>query len=122
MMGLPSLPFLARVYCTRFGRLTTNAVNGDVPRDLGPVPITVRFDANLQSGFQTELANAEQPHYLTSNVRSANLLNHTNVTALGTIISSPNSTLSLAAETARRVELAHGLPFERCTRFNGFPP
>ena len=37
------------------------------------------------------------------NARSANLLNHTNVTTVGTVVGSPTFTQPLAAEAARRV-------------------
>ncbi len=37
-------------------------------------------------------------------LRSANLLNHTNVTTVGNVVGSPTFTQPLAAEAARRVE------------------
>jgi hypothetical protein len=47
----------------------------------------------------------DHPRTLTFNARSANLLNHTNVTAVNTILSSGTLGQPLTAEAARRVEL-----------------
>jgi hypothetical protein len=93
------------VYSTRFGLLTANTVNGDVPRNLGTMPATLHLDANLSRIFTLKPVDKDNPRTLTFNARSANLVNHTNVTAVNTIL--PSSTLGapLTAETARRVEL-----------------
>lgn len=93
------------VYSTRFGLLTTNTVNGDVPRNLGTVPGLIHLDMNLSRSFNLSEKNAAHPRSLTFNARTANLLNHTNVTAVGTVVSSSTFGHSLSAETARRVEL-----------------
>ena len=95
----------AGVYSTRFGLLTTNTVNGNAPRNLGTMPGTVHFDMNLSRVFQLNARNSDHPRTLTFNARSANLLNHTNVTSVGTVVSSPTLGQSLAAEAARRVEI-----------------
>jgi len=94
----------AGVYSTRFGLLTTNTVNGDVPRNLGTMPALIHLDANLSRTFSLNRKDTEHPRTLTFNVRSANLLNHVNVTAVGTVLS-PSLGQSLSAEAARRVEL-----------------
>jgi hypothetical protein len=93
------------VYSTPFGLMTTNALNGDVPRNLGTMPVVVRMYSNLSRAFTLGPQGGENPRTVTFNVRAANLLNHTNVTAVGTVVSSPSLGQGLAAEAARRVEL-----------------
>jgi hypothetical protein len=97
------------VYSTRFGLLTTNTVNGNVPANLGTMPGVVHLDMNLSRVFTL---NKDRDHRrrLTLNARSANLLNHTNVTAVNTVLSSSAIGQSVAAEAARRIEL--GVRFE----------
>jgi hypothetical protein len=93
------------VYATRFGLLSTTAVNGNVPRNAGTMPATVHLDANLSRAFTIRTGKSGDRHEtLTINARSANLINHTNVTAVGTVVGSPTFAQSLAAETARRLE------------------
>jgi hypothetical protein len=93
------------VYSTRFGLLTTNTVNGNVPADLGTMPGVIHLDMNLSRAFTLNPKDKEHLRTLTFNARSANLLNHTNVTAVNTILSSGTVGQPVAAETARRVEL-----------------
>jgi len=97
------------VYGTQFGLLSTNTINGNVPRNLGTMPARIHLDANLNRVFTLNPNDKDHPRTLTFNVRSANLLNHTNVTAVGTVVSSSTLSQPLSAETARRVEL--GLRF-----------
>jgi len=91
------------VYSTRFGLLTSNTVNGDVPRNLGTMPDLIHLDMNLSRAFT--LNPKDHSRTLTFNARSANLLNHTNVTAVNTVLSSGALGQPLTAEAARRVEL-----------------
>jgi hypothetical protein len=98
------------VYRTRFGLLTTNTVNGNVPANLGTMPGVVHLDMNLSRVFTLNPKDKEHPRSLTFNARSANLLNHTNVTAVNTVLSSSAISQPVAAEAARRVEL--GVRFE----------
>jgi hypothetical protein len=93
------------VYSTRFGLLTTNTVNGDVPRNLGSMPDTLHLDGNLTRIFTLNPGDKDHPRTFTFNARSSNLVNHTNVTAVNTILSSSTLGAPLTAETARRVEL-----------------
>ncbi len=93
------------VYSTRFGLLSTTAVNGDFPRNAGTMPATIHLDANLSRTFSVGRASADRHETLTLNARSANLINHTNVTAVGTIAGSPTFGQSVAAEAARRFEV-----------------
>ena len=98
------------VYSTPFGLLTTNTVNGNVPRNLGTLPTLVHLDMNLSRSFKLT-ASKESARSFTLNARSANLLNHTNVTSVGSIVSSPTFTQPVAAEAARRLELGARFTF-----------
>jgi hypothetical protein len=71
---------------------------------MGTMPATVHLDMNLGRSF-TLAGGKENPRTLTFSARSENLLNHTNVTAVNTILSSGTVGRPVAAETARRVEL-----------------
>jgi DNA methylase len=101
----------AGVYGTRFGLLSTNTVNGNVPRNLGTMPSRIHLDSNLSRAFLLDPKDKDHPRMLTFNARSANLINHTNVTAVGTIVSSSTFGQSLSAEAARRVELGARFTF-----------
>ncbi len=98
------------VYATRFGLLSTNTVNGNVGRNLGTQPAVFHLDLNLSRAWKLS-GTKEAPRTLTLNVRSANLLNHRNVTAVGSVVSSPTFGQSLAAEAARRLELGARFSF-----------
>ncbi len=93
------------VYPTRFGLLTTNTVNGTVPRNLGILPGKIHLDMSVSRAFALNPNDKDHPRALTFNARSANLLNHTNVTAVGTVVSSSNFSQPISAEAARRLEL-----------------
>ena len=93
------------VYSTPFGLLTTNTLNGNVPRNVGTMPAVMHLDANLSRTFTLNPRDKDRARTLTLNARSANLLNHTDVTAVNTVLSSSAIGQPLAAETARRVEL-----------------
>jgi hypothetical protein len=99
------------VYSTPFGLLTTNTVNGDVPRNLGTMPAQLHLDTNLSREFALNPRDKDHHRTLTLNVRSTNLLNHTNVTAVNTILSSSALGRPVAADTARRVELGARFTF-----------
>lgn len=100
------------VFATPFGVLTNaGAIVKGVPlrpieRDLGKLPWSFHLDANLQRAFVvTRNAKADQQQTVTVNVRSANFLNHTNVTAEGSVLGSPQFLVPVAADTARRLEV-----------------
>ena len=93
------------VYSTRFGLLTTNTVNGNVPRNLGTMPAVTHLDLNIGRAFTLKENDKGNPRTFIFNARSANLLNHTNVTAVNTVLSSGTLGQPLTAEAARRVEL-----------------
>jgi len=98
------------VYATPFGLMTTNVVNGDVPRNRGTMPVILHAYSNLSRLFNLG-STKDRPRTLTLNARAANLFNHTNVTAVGTVVSSPSLGEGLAAEAARRVELGARFAF-----------
>ena len=98
------------VYSTPYGLMTTNTVNGNVPRNRGTMPLVVHMYSNLSRSFNLSSKKKDHPRTLTLNARAVNLLNHTNVTAVGTVVSSPTLGQGLSAEAARRIEL--GARFE----------
>jgi hypothetical protein len=75
------------------------------------MPARIHLDSNLSRAFELNPRDKDHPRTLTFNARSANLINHTNVTAVGTIVSSSTFGQSLSAETARRVELGARFTF-----------
>jgi hypothetical protein len=95
----------AGTYSTRYGLLTSNAVNGNVPYNAGTMPGVLYLDANLSRVFTLNPHDKDHPRTLTFNARSANLLNHTNVNAANSVLSSSSVGQPVAAEPARRVEL-----------------
>ncbi len=99
------------VYSTRFGLLTPDTVNGDVRRNLGTMPSLVHLDTNLSRAWKIGRAKTDNARTLTLNARAANLLNHTNATAVSTVLGSPNFSDTLAAESARRLELGARFTF-----------
>ncbi|MBN9614882.1 MAG: hypothetical protein BGO25_03630 [Acidobacteriales bacterium 59-55] len=99
------------VYKTPYGLMTTNTVNGNVPADVGTMPGVFHLDINLSRAFALNSKDKNHPRTLTFNARSANLLNHTNLTAVNTILSSGSLGQPVAAEAARRVELGVRLAF-----------
>jgi hypothetical protein len=99
----------AGVYSTPYGLLTSNAVNGNVPRNASTMPPLFRLALNLNRSFTLNPGDKDRPRTLSFNARAANLLNHTNVTAVNQVLS---TTLGqpIVAEPARRIEF--GIRFE----------
>lgn len=93
------------VFSTPFGLLSANDINGDVPRDAGTMPALVHLDMNLSRAWKLGRSQRENARTVELNLRSANLLNHTNSAAVNSIVSSPTFGQTIAAENARRVEL-----------------
>jgi hypothetical protein len=73
------------------------------------MPAIVHLDINLNRSF-TLPGSKDHSRTFTFSARSENLLNHTNVTAVNTILSSGATGQPVAADTARRVDL--GIRFE----------
>ena len=75
------------------------------------MPAPVHLDINLSRAWKVGHNRADTPYTLLLNARSANLVNHTNVTAVDSIVSSPLFSRATAAEAARRVELGARFTF-----------
>jgi hypothetical protein len=97
------------VYSTRFGLLTPETFNGDVPRNLGTMPSLIHLDTNLSRAWK--IGKSDTARTLTLNARAANLLNHTNATAVSSVVGSPNFSDPIAAEAARRLEFGARFTF-----------
>ncbi len=92
-------------YSTTWGELVNSGGVGSLPRNKGYMPWTFYLDTNLQRAFKlTRNSKAEHPQTLTVNVRSANILNHMNVTSVGGVLGSPEFGRPYAADNGRRVE------------------
>ena len=90
---------------TRYGLLLATGGTGVLQRNLGVLPWQFYLDANLQRAFTlTHNAKAEHQQTLTVNLRSANALNHTNVTQVGGVLGSPFFGMPFQADNGRRVE------------------
>jgi hypothetical protein len=75
------------------------------------MPALVHLDMNLNRAWKIGTKRADSPRTLTLNMRSANLLNHTNATAVSSVLSSPGFSQPVAAENARRIELGARFSF-----------
>jgi hypothetical protein len=98
------------VYSTPNGLMTTNTVNGNVPYNAGTMRGVINLDPNIRRTFTLNPRDKDHPKTLSFNARSANILNHTNVTTVNTILSSGTVGRPIAAGPARRPEL--GVRFE----------
>jgi hypothetical protein len=93
-------------YATRWGELVTSGGVGSLPRDKGVMPWTFYLDSNLQRAFRiTRNAKADHPQTVTVNLRSSNILNHANITAVGGVLGSPLFGVPYAAANGRRAEV-----------------
>ncbi len=93
-------------YTTPWGELVTSGGVGSLPRNKGYMPWTFYLDSNLQRSFNlTHNAKAEHRQTLSVNLRSSNLLNHRNVTSVGSVLGSPLFGQAYTADNGRRVEI-----------------
>ncbi len=100
-----ALPGTPGAVPTRYGLLTDTGGIAALQRNVGIMPWTVHLDANLQHAFvMTHDAKAEHQQTLTVNLRSSNLLNHTNIIAVGGVLGSPLFGVGYDADAGRRVE------------------
>ena len=101
------------VYETPFGLLSTAGVNGSLARNAGTMPNLLHLDESLSRTFALRWRGiaADQHQTITLNLRVANLINHTNVQSIGTVVGSPTFTQALTAEAARRVEIGFRYTF-----------
>ena len=90
---------------TPFGRLVATGGTGTLIRNAGDMPWVANVDMNLSRTF-TLNPHAAKDHgqTLAVNVRSANVLNHLNVTQVGSILGSPLFTRPYAGDSGRRIE------------------
>jgi hypothetical protein len=100
----------AGTYQTAYGILTTNATNGNFPRNAGTLPSRFHLDTNLSRDFILNPKNADHLRTFTVNGRSANVLNHTNVTGVSAVLS-PTLGQPTVAEVARRIEFGARFSF-----------
>jgi Carboxypeptidase regulatory-like domain/TonB dependent receptor len=93
-------------YQTSFGLLNTTGINGSLGRNIGTMPALVHLDTNLSRTFQLSGHGLSHDGHqaITLNARAANLINHTNVSAVGTVVGTSTFAQPLAAEAARRLE------------------
>jgi hypothetical protein len=93
-------------YTTPWGELVSSGGTGSLPRNKGYMPWTFYLDSNLQRSFSlTHDPKAEHPRTLSINLRSSNLLNHRNVTSVGSVLGSPLFGQAYSADNGRRVEV-----------------
>lgn len=92
---------------TPFGRLTNVGTGHSIGRNAGTLPWKVHIDTNLTRTFVLNAkAPKEEQKSLSLAVRAANLINHTNVTAVGNVLGSSLFGQAYQAESGRRVELS----------------
>ena len=98
-------PGTAGAVQTRYGLLVATGGNAVFRRNQGVLPWGFYLDSNLQRAFAlSRNPKAEHPQTVTLNLRSSNLLNHTNVTSVGGVLGSPLFGVPYAADNGRRVE------------------
>jgi hypothetical protein len=97
------------IYATRYGLLSTDTTNGSVPRNLGTMPALAHLSVSLRR--DVPLTHRQDNRTLTLSLRSSNVINHTNVTAVGTVLGGASFDQGVAAEPARRVELGARVNF-----------
>ncbi|HKV39668.1 MAG TPA: TonB-dependent receptor [Blastocatellia bacterium] len=101
-----SSPGVAGSVTTALGTFNANAVNGNAGRNLGTNPPTVNLDLNLSRTFvlHGKAGSNDSGYRLTINGRASNVLNHTNVTNVSGIVSSPFFDVPNSAGPSRRIE------------------
>jgi hypothetical protein len=92
-------------YNTPWGNLVNSGGVGSLPRNKGVMPWTFYLDTNLSRAFKlTHNDKATHPQTLSVNIRSSNVLNHLNVTSVGSVLGSPNFGRAYAGDNGRRIE------------------
>lgn len=100
-----AFPGQAGAVVTPFGDLVATGGTGVLARNRASLPWNFHVDSNIQRVFAlTRNPKADHPQTLTANVRSSNLLNHTNVTSEGGVLGSPLFLVPYAADNSRRIE------------------
>lgn len=94
----------AAVYPTPFGDLSPFGSGAPLARNAGTLPWNIHLDANLSRTFALPHKAGKEAQNLAFNLRSTNVLNHTNVSAVGGVLGSPLFGRAYQADAARRVE------------------
>lgn len=103
MIAAPGTPGAVQ---TPYGLLVDSGGVSVLPRNRGVQPWLVFMDTNMERKFTlTRNKKAEHQQVVIFNVRSSNVLNHTNVSAVGGVLGSPLFGVPYAAESGRRVEI-----------------
>jgi hypothetical protein len=104
----PSLVDLsnAQAISTRYGFLTPNTINGNLPRNAGTNPANVTFNLNLSRTFTfgEKDKKVSGNRKLAANVRFNNLFNRTNPLNVSGVLISPFFGRANASAPARRIE------------------
>ena len=90
---------------TRFGTLSSVSGGNSIARNAGTLPWNVHLDGNLSRTFNLPHAAEREAQTVALNLRSTNLLNHTNGTAVGGVLGSPLFGQTYAADPGRRIEV-----------------
>lgn len=90
---------------TRFGTLASIGSGSSIGRNAGTLPWNMHLDGNLSRTFNLPHAAEHEAQTLALNLRSTNLLNHTNGTAVGGVLGSPLFGRTYAADPGRRIEV-----------------
>lgn len=98
---------------TLFGGLDPNAINGNLPKNVGTNPATVTLDLNFSRRFALgHSANGNESRFqLTLTGAVYNALNRTNLRGINGVLGSPLFGRSNAAAPARRIEFGLRLSF-----------
>jgi hypothetical protein len=100
-----ALPGQAGAIATPFGSLVASGGTGVLARNIASLPWNFHVDGNVQRVFTlTRNSKADHQQTLTANIRSSNLLNHTNVTGEGGVLGSPLFLVPYASDNGRRIE------------------
>jgi len=91
-------------YSTPFGFLSPTGTGTPIGRNAGTLPWNVHLDSNLSRTFALSHKTGKEGQSLSINLRSTNLLNHTNVLAVGAVLGSPLFGKAYQADPGRRVE------------------
>jgi hypothetical protein len=91
---------------TPYGLLIASGGSGTyLSRNKGVRPWDIYLDTNLQRAFKiTRNAKADHQQTLTLNIRSSNVLNHLNATAIDGVLGSTQFGQAYAADPGRRIE------------------
>ncbi|MGI4854592.1 MAG: carboxypeptidase regulatory-like domain-containing protein [Janthinobacterium lividum] len=90
---------------TQFGTLSNVGNGASITRNAGTLPWNVHLDGNLSRTFSLPHAAPHEAQTIAFNLRSTNLLNHTNGTAVGGVLGSPLFGRTYAADPGRRIEV-----------------